>query len=41
MSVLVCDSNGELWHTRAKELGLDYGSYPSARTFTFTVKLGF
>lgn len=24
-----------------KELGLDYGSYPSARTFTFTVKLGF
>lgn len=24
-----------------KELGLDYGSYPSARTFTFTIKLGF
>ena len=28
MSVLVCDSNGELWHTRAKELGLDYISMP-------------
>ena len=24
-----------------KELGMDYGTYPSARTFTFTVKLGF
>ena len=28
MSVLICDSNGELWHTRAKELGLDYISMP-------------
>jgi DegV family protein with EDD domain len=28
MSVLLCDSNGELWHTRVKELGLDYVSMP-------------
>lgn len=28
MSVLVFDSNGELWYTRAKELGLDYISMP-------------
>lgn len=28
MSVLLCDSNGELWHTRVKELGLDYISMP-------------
>lgn len=28
MSVLLCDSNCELWHTRAKELGLDYISMP-------------
>ena len=28
MSVLICDSNGELWHTRVKELGLDYISMP-------------
>ncbi len=28
MSVLICDSNGELWYTRAKELGLDYISMP-------------
>ena len=28
MSVLICDSNGELWHTRVKELGIDYISMP-------------
>ncbi len=28
MSVLLCDSNCELWHTRAEELGLDYISMP-------------
>lgn len=28
MSVLLCDSNCELWYTRAKELGLDYISMP-------------
>ena len=28
MSVLICDSNGELWYTRARELGLDYISMP-------------
>lgn len=28
MSVLICDSNCELWYTRAKELGLDYISMP-------------
>ena len=28
MSVLLCDSNCELWHTRAKELGLEYISMP-------------
>lgn len=28
MSVLICDSNCELWHTRAKELGIDYISMP-------------
>lgn len=28
MSVLLCDSNGELWHTRVKELNLDYISMP-------------
>ena len=28
MSVLIFDSNGELWHTRAEELGLDYISMP-------------
>ena len=28
MSVLICDSNGELWHTRVKELGLDCISMP-------------
>lgn len=28
MSVLIFDSNGELWHTRAGELGLDYISMP-------------
>ena len=28
MSVLLCDSNCELWHTRAKELGLKYISMP-------------
>lgn len=28
MSVLICDSNGELWHTRAEELKLDYISMP-------------
>lgn len=28
MSVLICDSNGELWHTRVKELGMDYISMP-------------
>lgn len=28
MSVLVCDSNGELWHTRCKELGLNFISMP-------------
>ena len=28
MSVLLCDSNCELWHTRVKELGLDYISMP-------------
>ena len=28
MSVLLADSNGELWHTRAEELGLSYISMP-------------
>ena len=28
MSVLVCDSNCELWYTRARELNLDYISMP-------------
>ena len=28
MSVLLCDSNCELWYTRAEELGLDYISMP-------------
>ena len=28
MSVLLCDSNCELWYTRAKELGLEYISMP-------------
>ena len=28
MSVLIFDSNGELWYTRAKQLGLDYISMP-------------
>ena len=28
MSVLICDSNEELWHTRVKELGLDCISMP-------------
>ena len=28
MSVLLFDSNGELWHTRAEELKLDYISMP-------------
>ena len=28
MSVLICDSNGELWYTRATELKLDYISMP-------------
>ena len=28
MSVLIFDSNGELWYTRAEELGLDYISMP-------------
>lgn len=28
MSVLLFDSNGELWHTRAEELNLDYISMP-------------
>ncbi len=28
MSVLICDSNCELWHTRVKELGIDYISMP-------------
>lgn len=28
MSVLLCDSNCELWHTRVKELGIDYISMP-------------
>lgn len=28
MSVLIFDSNGELWHTRAEELGLEYISMP-------------
>lgn len=28
MSVLLCDSNCELWYTRVKELGLDYISMP-------------
>ena len=28
MSVLIFDSNGELWHTRAEELGLDFISMP-------------
>ncbi len=28
MSILLCDSNCELWFTRAKELGLDYISMP-------------
>jgi len=28
MSVLLCDSNCELWYSRAKELGLDYISMP-------------
>ena len=28
MSVLLCDSNCELWHTRLKELGLDVISMP-------------
>ena len=28
MSVLICDSNGELWYTRAAELKLDYISMP-------------
>ncbi len=28
MSVLICDSNCELWYTRVKELGLDYISMP-------------
>lgn len=28
MSVLICDSNCELWHTRVKELKLDYISMP-------------
>lgn len=28
MSVLICDSNSELWFTRAEELGLNYVSMP-------------
>ncbi len=28
MSVLLCDSNCELWHSRLKELGIDYISMP-------------
>ena len=28
MSTLIFDSNGELWYTRAEELGLDYISMP-------------
>ena len=28
MSVLLCDSNCELWHTRLKELGVDFISMP-------------
>lgn len=28
MSVFLCDSNCELWHTRIKELGIDYISMP-------------
>lgn len=28
MSALVCDSNCELWHTRAEELGIDFISMP-------------
>ena len=28
MSVLVCDSNGELWYTRCKDLGVDFISMP-------------
>lgn len=28
MSVFLCDSNCELWHTRVKELGIDYISMP-------------
>ncbi len=28
MSTMIFDSNGELWHTRAEELGLDYISMP-------------
>lgn len=28
MSVLLCDSNGELWFDRVKELGMDYISMP-------------
>jgi DegV family protein with EDD domain len=28
MSVLLCDSNGEMWYTRAKELNVNYVSMP-------------
>lgn len=28
MSVLICDSNGEIWYKRAEELGLDFISMP-------------
>lgn len=28
MSILLCDSNGEMWYTRAKELGVNYISMP-------------
>lgn len=28
MSVLICDSNCELWHSRVEELGIDYISMP-------------
>ncbi|MDE5896681.1 MAG: DegV family protein, partial [Clostridia bacterium] len=41
MSVLICDSNGELWHTRVKELGLDYISMPySLKGEEFSYDLG-
>src|SRR5574344_2090905 len=28
MSILLCDSNGELWFDKVKELGMDYISMP-------------